>query len=360
MVTNTFQRWYQQADRFDWLSGYLQRRGMINLTRFSLVSNTFSLATILTVLTVSPVGPEALVSRAAMGTAILICCCLAGLWTFRWPTRRQSLGFVLLVEAAISLASVAQPNPLIGLLVCSAFSVIGCYIAVFHASRFLAYNFGLALIFCTLQAAMLARGDLALAVSVFLLILMLNAAAPSGIQIIVYALGIDLLRADRDPLTGLLMRRAFFEQVHDRVGSQPLDGTYLTFVMIDLDKFKQLNDTLGHAKGDETLAGVGRAVQGLAGREAIAGRVGGEELLVVDYVSSSAVGEWGQHICDVIARLPFGVTASVGVASAGPWRNNPDSCDHIIASLVANADAAMYVAKRAGGNRVSCHPALAV
>ena len=68
-----------------------------------------------------------------------------------------------------------------------------------------------------------------------------------------HALGVDLLNADRDPLTGLLNRRAFFfERAGQLVVTQGFAGAHLVVAMIDLDRFKLLNDTEGHAAGDRS------------------------------------------------------------------------------------------------------------
>jgi diguanylate cyclase (GGDEF)-like protein len=153
--------------------------------------------------------------------------------------------------------------------------------------------------------------------------------------------------AQTDPLTGLPNRRAWEHQLNARL---PQGHGRLWLGIVDLDGFKQVNDRLGMAKGDEVLA---RAAQSLAGqlrREDMAARLGGDEFGVMLW----DVGE--QHVESVFDRLRAAVaeqaategtphvTASIGYVAAGD--ESPDG-----EALFAAAERAMRQAKRAGGNR---------
>lgn len=150
--------------------------------------------------------------------------------------------------------------------------------------------------------------------------------------------------ADTDPLTGLLNRRAFLAAAIGREGPQ-------TLLILDLDHFKQVNETLGHDGGDEVLRAVARTLRALAPTGAVVARIGGEEFAVVTAID---------HTLDpnpLLARLratrmPFDlrVTASVGTAT-GPLASEPDW-----KSLYRAADTALFAAKSAGRDRARAAP----
>ena len=154
--------------------------------------------------------------------------------------------------------------------------------------------------------------------------------------------------ATHDPLTGLLNRSAFEEALHREVAGR---GDRPALLMLDLDGFKAVNDTLGHLAGDEVLVGVARVLQaGVRASDAVA-RLGGDEFAVLLPSTSAVVGEHlARRLIALVEsdpdlsdpRAPVGV--SVGLARL----EAPGSAG----ALVAAADEAMYQAKRNGGQRV--------
>ena len=161
------------------------------------------------------------------------------------------------------------------------------------------------------------------------------------------------MQARYDPLTGLLNRRAFFERVDELLLTARTRPCYLVVIMIDLDRFKMLNDSRGHAVGDQALVAVGRALTAVAPGGVITGRVGGEEFLVAYLVKTTRPPALAQQVCDAVATLPFPITASAGTAVGRVDRLTPEEQQALVRELHELADAAMYQAKRAGGNQVS-------
>jgi diguanylate cyclase len=162
----------------------------------------------------------------------------------------------------------------------------------------------------------------------------------------------DELRVERhaaahDPLTGLPNRRAFYRSAPAMVADDRRRP--LVAVLVDLDDFKRVNDTLGHAVGDHVLVTVARRFSALA-RGGLVARLGGDEFVALfDWpdADSRRLDEAGQVLTTALAApipLPEGgvaVTASVGLASAsGPAD---------LAELLDRADAAMYRAKSQRG-----------
>ncbi len=153
-----------------------------------------------------------------------------------------------------------------------------------------------------------------------------------------------------DPLTGLANRRAA-DQVLDAALAT---GEPVLAVLIDIDHFKRINDTHGHACGDAVLARVARAIKACTRGGDLAARYGGEEFLVIVRGAGLDVSERiGARYCQAVrrlqadaeeARLP--VTVSVGVAGS-ECNGRADR-----GALLAAADSALYQAKLAGRDRV--------
>jgi diguanylate cyclase len=351
--------WWRQADHFDWLTGYLQAHGLGAHTRRLLAGVAASLVLVPANEWFGLTQAHRPLALAYSFLAAAIGLSMAVLWLRGWPTRRQSLFFILTGTVIIGIGCLWQPQPLVALMACSALSITGGYLAFFHTAKFMVLNFCVASAIAAWEAVRVAlAGQVVLAFSGYFLVLELNVIVPCAIQIVVRAVWVDLLRANRDPLTGLLNRRACDRAVVGRmlVGAHHM---HLAVAMVDLDQFKKLNDTHGHAAGDEALVAVAGALTNASGEAAVVGRVGGEEFLVADIVTSEELPDWGQQFCDAVAALKHPVTASVGIASLALRSIAAEHVDQAFHRLTAHADAAMYDAKRCGGNQTRRHELVA-
>jgi diguanylate cyclase (GGDEF)-like protein len=157
------------------------------------------------------------------------------------------------------------------------------------------------------------------------------------------ALAIEQL-AYRDPLTGLFNRRAFDDRFLGMTEKDPSPRG--TLLMIDIDKFKSINDTYGHQAGDETLIGVGRVILRDIGAGEFAARFGGDEFVVLLPATTGADADAAaERIRTAIANSSSGpaVTVSIGITDV--------SSNKRLASQAA--DHALYLAKESGGNSVA-------
>jgi diguanylate cyclase (GGDEF)-like protein len=158
-------------------------------------------------------------------------------------------------------------------------------------------------------------------------------------------------RASTDSLTGLPNRRAIQESIKRMVAGASRTVTPLSALMIDLDHFKQVNDTYGHGRGDEVLAGVGVALQASLRASDFAGRWGGEEfILLLSNTTSDGAFNVAEKVRQAIAEIRVSdvdrlIAASVGIATIP---EHAGDAEH----LVRSADRALYTAKRNGRNRV--------
>ena len=159
-------------------------------------------------------------------------------------------------------------------------------------------------------------------------------------------------QATRDGLTGLLNRTAIFEALEEEVARASRRKTGLGLLIVDLDNFKQINDTLGHQAGDVAIRESGRRMAEVVRSYDRVGRYGGEEFLIVlPDCSKRALLEVGERIRVALASSPvfvdakpLSITASIG-ASWALGRTESDV-------LIRSADDALYAAKDAGRNRV--------
>ncbi|HWZ63059.1 MAG TPA: diguanylate cyclase [Steroidobacteraceae bacterium] len=160
-------------------------------------------------------------------------------------------------------------------------------------------------------------------------------------------------RAQIDALTGVLNRPTLIERFDTACLRMQRRGLPISVLFIDLDHFKQINDTCGHAAGDACLAAVVAPIQAELRQSDIIGRYGGEEFVVVlNGADASAAAPVAQRICQGVSAVriegfaaSIRLTCSIGVASSdtlGMWGQH----------LIAHADAAQYAAKRAGRNQV--------
>ena len=356
---NWLSGWWKQADHFDWLTGYLQAHGLGLKTRRLMAGVAGSLVLVPANIWFGPTQAYRPLALAYSVFAAVVGLTMAVLWLRGWPSRRQSLFFIFSGSVIISIGCVWQPVPLVALMACSALALTGGYLGFFHTARYMVLNFWLASLIAAWEAARVAAvGQAVLAFSAYFLVLELNVVVPLAIQIVVRALWVDLLRANCDPLTGLLNRRACDRAIVGRmiVGSNRM---FLVVAMLDLDRFKRLNDTHGHAAGDQALVAVAGALSVAGGESAVVGRVGGEEFLIADIVTAEQKLKWGLHLCDAVAATTAPVTASVGIATLALRSIVSEDADQAFRQLVAHADIAMYEAKRRGGNQ-TCHHEVSV
>ncbi|OBJ50921.1 diguanylate cyclase [Mycobacterium sp. 1423905.2] len=354
-MTATFSRWWR-ADQYDWLSGYLAARGISGATRALMAFIAGSMVLCLLALLAGSDGPRGAASIAM--TWMAIAGGLAGmlLWIWRWPTRSQSVAFALTCNTSVALACLAHPNPLAALIGCIAFATFGAYIAFFHTTGFVLYNFAIAAAVGCYEAVRLAEsGHPSLAAVDSWLVVEVNIALPLAIRVLVRALSGDLLRADRDPLTGLLNRRAFQHNTLGMIVARRGIDAHLAVLLIDLDNFKALNDDRGHAAGDYALVQVAKALLAAADGQAVVARSGGEEFLVAGTSAGCNADVIAAQMCRAIAASTAGVTASIGTACARLDDPGNGEYQSLLDQLITASDAAMYQAKRLGGNQSFHH-----
>ncbi|MDZ4201653.1 MAG: sensor domain-containing diguanylate cyclase [Gallionella sp.] len=164
-----------------------------------------------------------------------------------------------------------------------------------------------------------------------------------------------------DPLTGVNNRRYFESRFHEEISHARRHLQPLACMFLDIDKFKHINDSLGHLAGDEVLRNVARLIKSqLRGNDVLA-RFGGEEFVVLlPQTARGPACEIAERIRAMLAANPLQplpgkslpVTISIGVAMLSA--DQPDDDPATAKRLINAADAALYQAKESGRNRVVC------
>ncbi|RME88804.1 MAG: EAL domain-containing protein [Candidatus Hydrogenedentota bacterium] len=159
--------------------------------------------------------------------------------------------------------------------------------------------------------------------------------------------------AEYDNLTGLPNRVYIVKTIHQKLEEmQANPDKKIAILFFDLDRFKIVNDSLGHLAGDKLLRAVSERINTLVGKKAIGSRIGGDEfLLVVDSIKSKEhVETWAKKVLKLfkepfhISGYEFSVTPSMGVVYVKNPKQNPQT-------LLQQADIAMYEAKRTGRDK---------
>ena len=158
--------------------------------------------------------------------------------------------------------------------------------------------------------------------------------------------------AHHDALTGLANRAAVTQQIEEAAARQRRRGDSFTVLLLDLDRFKHVNDTLGHSAGDALLREAAARLKALLRETDVLARLGGDEFAIIQSGETSqreAAGALADRVIEIIAR-PFDIDGnevnigtSIGIALAPEHGTNPDS-------LLKMADMALYGAKSGGRN----------
>jgi diguanylate cyclase (GGDEF)-like protein/PAS domain S-box-containing protein len=160
-------------------------------------------------------------------------------------------------------------------------------------------------------------------------------------------------RARFDVLTGLLNREEILRHVTQVAGHKPRRGTETAVLFCDIDFFKDINDAYGHAAGDEVLRTVGARVAGTIRADDFAARIGGDEFLIlllgvhsIDDATDVAekIKDVASQRVDVARGVGICPQFSIGVTLLRAGETSDD--------LIGRADSAMYMAKKAGRNRI--------
>ncbi|MBY6368116.1 GGDEF domain-containing protein [Rhodococcoides corynebacterioides] len=356
-------RWRRLPFDYAALPEYMQRHGLLDPYRRCIAGLVAIMVASGGLLFFSPIGPT-----GPLESAVMIACMIGGavvcaLWLLRpWPTYRQSVLFVIGADALILGALISIADAPTALTLSTAFLVVGVYCGHFLPMRALLLHVGGTVGASTLLliiAATSPGADLALLIVQLLVQSALFFFMPLMSQVPLFHLRDDAYRSAADPLTGVLNRRGLHQVVTAHSHMPLAEDDVVAALVIDLDGFKHVNDTLGHAGGDDVLRRVGNRLRAATDGWAVVARLGGEEFGVIAAVPASSFPDRFAAVHDAVHSVAdtVPITASSGVAwqSAAEFRR-----DHRdVENLFRRADRVMYDVKRGGGDRmgvVHCPP----
>ena len=165
--------------------------------------------------------------------------------------------------------------------------------------------------------------------------------------------------ATTDPLTGILNRREFLKRFQGEIYRVSREKKFYSLIMLDIDHFKRVNDTMGHTAGDMVLIEITDRIRAELRPYDLVGRYGGEEFLIGIPEANSETGRnIAERIRASICKKPFhagnkelDITASLGLTSAIPIGNKKDML-HLLENMIEKSDSSLYRAKNAGRNNV--------
>ncbi len=272
-------------------------------------------------------------------------------WCCRpWPSRRMSVAFVVSADIGIAVATLLDASWLTGLVGLNAFLMISVYLMFFDGPKVLAGH--TVWILASTAVFALQLGGIGFAATVLAAVAPM-VATPLGIQLGIWAMRNDANDSVTDPLTGLLNRRGLRLFIGDLLRDNATEDADVAVMVVDLDRFKNVNDTFGHTVGDEVLIRTARRIKSAVRGSALVARVGGEEFVIVDLTRPGDAARDSDRVRDAIAApADKTITASVGATSVSLANFAKPGADVVglLDTFIERADHAMFDAKRDGGN----------
>lgn len=343
-------QWWRQPDDYQWRIEFLRSRGLLPVLRH-IIAGIGAILGVLAVLNiVMPPGEDSLLIRIGWAVVAAGSLCWAARWALLpWPTARASAGLVVFVDVIMTVSALLFGDPTVAMSGIPLLLCAGAYVVFFHGPRLhLAH-----IVWCTVcvvgiavwLASSTTEDGLQLAVSRAVIVLVVTVCVLPALQFGFWLLQGSSMQSMTDPLTELTNRRGL-EYAMKRLDEAAATDARLCALLIDVDGFKRVNDSLGHAVGDEVLIRTARRIRASLHDQAVVVRWGGEEFLVVDRISPTQAGQVAERLRTAVsAPAQPTITASIGVATCA-WRGPR------LEAVIAAADSAMYEAKAGGGDRV--------
>lgn len=343
--------WWRQRDEYEWRIDFLRSRGLLSVLRHLIAGIGAMMGTLSAVNVFAP--PEVDHALVRIGWAVVAVGSFgwAARWAFRpWPTARASAALLVFVDVIMTMSALLFGDPNLAMSGIPILLCAGGYVVFFHGPRLhvahiawcTASVVGIAIWLATTTPGI----GLQLAVSRAVIALLVTVCILPALQFGFWLLQGSSMQSLTDPLTDLTNRRGL-EVAVKRLNVTAAPDTHLSALLIDVDGFKAVNDTRGHAAGDEVLIRTARRIQENVSSSAVVARWGGEEFLVVDRMATDQAATTAERIRAAVSVTgdPT-VTVSIGVATCRPSGS-------VLREAIEAADTAMYDAKAIGGDRVA-------
>ena len=342
--------WWQQRDEYQWRIDFLRTRGLLRILRWIIAGIGATMGLLAAVNVFVPPGADGALFRIGWAVTAVGSLGWAVRWSVRpWPSVRESAMLVVYVDALMTLSALLFGDPNFAMSGIPILLCAGGYVVFFHGPRLHLVHIAWCTIAVVGIAVWLAKSNpeygLQVGVSRAVIALLVTVCILPALQFGFWLLQGSSKQSLTDPLTELTNRRGLAMSVK-RLNADARDDGHLCALLIDVDGFKRVNDTFGHAVGDDVLIRTARRIRASVDDDAVVVRWGGEEFLVVDRIARRRALEVAERIRAAVAE-PADPTVTVSIGLATSERPDIDLIDVITA-----ADAAMYEAKAEGGNRV--------
>jgi diguanylate cyclase (GGDEF)-like protein len=346
-------QWWNEPGDYSWVVEFYRRRGLMTALRASI-----GLGGMITALAVLSLLFEDLIEPRWLSHGVVIWMLVNSVgwaalwWFFPWPSARQAAVLFAFADIGIAIATWLHADPLAALSTTPLFAMPGAYIVFFYGPRANAVHMAFSTVTIVSAATALALSDrpdaVAVAIAKALIALMVTVGIFPFVQFGFWLVRSNSIESLTDPLTGLANRRGLANYLTRKLDTLTSSSEPLCVFVIDLDRFKNINDIYGHTIGDTVITRTAEQIRVAVGPSAFVARTGGEEFVVVDLLTLRAAAAIAESIRAAIeAPGTPKATASVGVA-VGPIANLAE-----FEAIHACADETMYAAKRNGGNRIA-------
>jgi len=348
---NLLLRWWREPDAYEWRIEFLRSRGLLSVLRYIIAG----IGAVLGILgAINAVIPPVAGVVYQVGWAVVSIGSLAwaALWAFRpWPSERASCALLAYVDVIITLSALLFGDPNLAMSSIPLLLCAGGYVVFFHGPRLHLAHVLWCAVAVTGIAVWLGTSEPGhgpqIAISRAVIALVVTVCILPALQFGFWLLQDSSMQSLTDPLTELTNRRGLAVAM-TQLAERTSGAKQLSAFLIDLDGFKGVNDSLGHAIGDQVLVRTAKRIRASVRNQAVVVRWGGEEFLVVDRLPARQAEMIAERI-RVAVRAPAHptVTASIGLAVQCPG-------DGELESVIVAADTAMYRAKARGGDCVVC------
>jgi diguanylate cyclase (GGDEF)-like protein len=342
---------------------YFAKRSMSEAIQVMIGVGTGLIAVTSLILLLPSAGSNSLAPHFVVGMFAVSTLFWACHWCYRpWPSRPMSLAFVVSSDVGIAMVALQDASWLTGLFGFNAFALISVYLMFFDGPKVLARHAVWILVATTIFALQVGAGAQIDGVAFTARTLAAVApmvATPLGIQFGIWVLRNDANESVTDSLTGLLNRRGLHLHIGDLLRDITSKDADVAVMVVDLDRFKDINDAFGHTIGDEVLIRSARRIKSAVRGSALVARVGGEEFVIVDITEHCHGEQDADRVRRAIAApADHAVTASVGVTSVALADFAAPEVDAValLDTIIERADHAMFGAKRNGGNATTHIP----
>ncbi|WP_369636262.1 GGDEF domain-containing protein [Nocardia sp. JMUB6875] len=342
--------WHEDVD-YRWVVDAIASRSALGVLKTAIGLCGLAAPLIAVLIMLSPERPRGRLAALAFCLLIAIGLVWSTRWLVRpWPGETESLVLVASADMGVTATCALSPEYVVRSVGMMLLLIIGIYVSAFHGPRTLAAHTMWAFLSAVLLAVPLFRRDDPASAVIMIVGMTAAIVVPPGLQFCYGVLRGEMLS---DPLTRLWSRRGL--DYHSAiVFARPVPDPACVMV-IDLDRFKAVNDAFGHAAGDEVLVCTAQRLRTAAPAGSIVSRFGGEEFAVIARLPAGAAAGAADRLRRAVAE-PIGaisVTASIGLAivDARDVRDR-DRSHRLVREILCRADSAMYQAKQQGGNIV--------